>query len=75
MEDPCTTYRQLPEMERRLTSYRSDVDNGEIDICDKYLPAGRAWYFADVDMPTAAPPMFSCGTTFSIWYNGTFTFI
>jgi hypothetical protein len=57
-------------MERRYVSYQCDNKNGEEDICDKYLPDGGKWYRTEIDMPVSPPDIFSCGTTYPIWFNG-----
>ena len=70
-QDPCRNYKDLHDMERRYTSYLADTDNGEDQICDKTkIPTGGAWYYAERDMPRAAPSLFGCGTEYPIWLSG-----
>lgn len=69
--DPCLNFKHLHEMEKRYVSYQSDVDNGEVDLCDQYLiPNTGEWYYSEEDMPVSAPPLFRCGTAFPIWLTG-----
>lgn len=71
LDDPCFNFKHLHEMEKRYKTYESDVDNGEIEICDRYLiPNTGEWYYSEEDMLVEPPPLYRCGTAFPIYLLG-----
>eukprot|EP00795_Rhopilema_esculentum_P008757 gene8757-14783_t len=69
--DECLGYQNDIRWQRSI-SYTAKGDTS-VQYCDKSLASG--WYRftskAGPDMPTACPPARSCGSSLSIWANGT----
>nr|XP_034320108.1 uncharacterized protein LOC117687527 isoform X18 [Crassostrea gigas] len=59
-----TVYKQLGDLAKRSPAYIQD----SVPLCDRYLAPG--WYVAShYDMPTTAPDLWECGTTYPVWLN------
>lgn len=60
-----TVYKPLGDLAKRSPTYVQD----SVPLCDRYLAPG--WYGAShYDMPTTAPDLWECGTTYPVWLNG-----
>lgn len=71
--DPCEDggEKHLRDISRRFQAYKTDYENGDEMVCDKYsIPQHGAWFMAYNDMPTKPPTFLDCGTTHPIWLNG-----
>lgn len=61
----CSIYKELGNLAKRSPNYFQDA----VPLCDSYLK--RDWYVAiHYDMPTTAPDLGYCGTTYPYWLNG-----
>lgn len=70
-EDPCSTdnYLTLGDIAKRSPNYYQDA----VPLCDRYLPEG--WYRAGFhEIPTTAPGLLACGTTYPYWMDGEYLF-
>lgn len=60
-----TVHKPLGDLAKRSPTYFQDG----VPLCDRYLAQG--WYVAfRYDMPTTAPGLWECGTTYPVWLNG-----
>lgn len=60
-----TVYKELGNLAKRSPTYFQDA----VPLCDRYLLKG--WYFAFYNkMPTTAPGLGYCGTTYPYWLDG-----
>ena len=65
--DYCSNgnYSTLGDIAKRSPTYFQDA----VALCDRYLP--RGWYRAKFhEIPTTAPELSACGTTYPYWMNG-----
>lgn len=61
----CSVNKELENLAKRSPNYFQDA----VPLCDSYLKKG--WYVAiHHDMPTTAPDLGYCGTTFPYWLDG-----
>lgn len=60
-----TVYKELGNLAKRNPTYFQDA----VPLCDRYLLKG--WYVAlHNEMPTSAPDLGYCGTTYPYWLDG-----
>lgn len=60
-----TVYKVLGNLAKRSPTYFQD----SVPLCDRYLV--KSWYVAiHYKMPTTAPWLGSCGTTYPYWLDG-----
>lgn len=60
-----TVYKELGNIAKRSPTYYQD----SVPLCDRYLV--KDWYIVlHHEMPTTAPNLGACGTTFPQWLNG-----
>lgn len=63
--DECDSPTILGDLAKRSPNYIQDA----VPLCDRYLV--EKWYVAvQHKMPTIAPDLGSCGTTYPVWLNG-----
>ena len=66
----CNDYKLLPDEGLRSTQHQAGTSGNY--LCDRDLKEG--WYRAVIstggDIATEAPGLLSCGTLFTVWYNG-----
>lgn len=63
--DECDSPTILGDLAKRSPNYIQDA----VPLCDRYLV--EEWYVAvQHKMPTIAPDLGSCGTTYPVWLNG-----
>lgn len=64
-QDECNSPTILGDLAKRSPTYIQDA----VPICDRYLVEN--WYVVvQHKMPTIAPDLGYCGTTYPIWLNG-----
>lgn len=64
-QDKCLSPTILGDLTKRSPNYIQDA----VPLCDRYLVEN--WYVAvQHKMPTIAPDLGYCGTTYPVWLNG-----
>lgn len=62
-----TVHKKMGDLSKRSPTYSKDA----VPLCDRYLM--KHWYVAlHYEMPTTAPSLGTCGTTYPIWLNGVY---